>query len=250
MTEDSLLKMRRIRMKKILVVDDEKPISDIIKFNLEKEGYEVVTAFDGEEALEKVLEEEPALIILDIMLPKVDGLEVVREVRKNYDMPIIMVTAKETEIDKVLGLELGADDYVTKPFSNRELVARVKANLRRQSTVQATETTDKESNDLEIGDITIHPDAYYVSKLGETIELTHREFELLYYLARHVSQVMTREHLLEEVWDFDYLGDVRTVDVTIRRLREKIEDSPSHPNYIITRRGVGYYLRNPDKMEL
>ena len=237
-------------MKKILVVDDEKSISDIIKFNLEKEGYEVVTAFDGEEALEKVLEEEPALIILDIMLPKVDGLEVVREVRKNYDMPIIMVTAKETEIDKVLGLELGADDYVTKPFSNRELVARVKANLRRQSTVQASETTDKESNDLEIGDITIHSDAYYVSKLGETIELTHREFELLYYLARHVGQVMTREHLLEEVWDFDYLGDVRTVDVTIRRLREKIEDSPSHPNYIITRRGVGYYLRNPDKMEL
>ena len=237
-------------MKKILVVDDEKPISDIIKFNWEKEGYEVVTAFDGEEALEKVLEEEPALIILDIMLPKVDGLEVVREVRKNYDMPIIMVTAKETEIDKVLGLELGADDYVTKPFSNRELVARVKANLRRQSTVQASETTDKESNDLEIGDITIHSDAYYVSKLGETIELTHREFELLYYLARHVGQVMTREHLLEEVWDFDYLGDVRTVDVTIRRLREKIEDSPSHPNYIITRRGVGYYLRNPDKMEL
>jgi len=237
-------------MKKILVVDDEKPISDIIKFNLEKEGYEVVTAFDGEEALEKVSEEEPALIVLDIMLPKIDGLEVVREVRKNYDMPIIMVTAKETEIDKVLGLELGADDYVTKPFSNRELVARVKANLRRQSTVQSTESADKETNDIEIGDITIHPDAYYVSKLGETIELTHREFELLYYLARHVSQVMTREHLLEEVWDFDYLGDVRTVDVTIRRLREKIEDSPSHPNYIITRRGVGYYLRNPDKMEL
>ena len=149
-------------MKKILVVDDEKPISDIIKFNLEKEGYEVVTAFDGEEALEKVSEEEPALIVLDIMLPKIDGLEVVREVRKNHNMPIIMVTAKETEIDKVLGLELGADDYVTKPFSNRELVARVKANLRRQSTVQSTESEDKETNDIEIGDITIHPDAYYV----------------------------------------------------------------------------------------
>jgi len=236
-------------MKKILVVDDEKPISDIIKFNLEKEGYEVVTAFDGEEALEKVTAEEPDLIVLDIMLPKIDGLEVVREVRKNHDMPIIMVTAKETEIDKVLGLELGADDYVTKPFSNRELVARVKANLRRQSATQPTETVEKETNDLKIGDITIHPDAYYVSKNGETIELTHREFELLYYLARHVGQVMTREHLLEEVWDFDYLGDVRTVDVTIRRLREKIEDSPSHPNYIITRRGVGYYLRNPDKVE-
>lgn len=236
-------------MKKILVVDDEKPISDIIKFNLEKEGYEVVTAFDGEEALEKVEEENPDLIVLDVMLPKIDGLEVVREVRKTHSMPIIMVTAKETEIDKVLGLELGADDYVTKPFSNRELVARVKANLRRQTATQVAETAETETNDLQIGELVIHPDAYYVTKRGETIELTHREFELLYYLARHVGQVMTREHLLEEVWDFDYLGDVRTVDVTIRRLREKVEDNPSHPNYIITRRGVGYYLRNPDKME-
>lgn len=237
-------------MKKILVVDDEKPISDIIKFNLEKEGYETVTAFDGEEALEKVREEDPDLIILDVMLPKLDGLEVVREVRKDYDMPVIMVTAKETEIDKVLGLELGADDYVTKPFSNRELVARVKANLRRHNrTASVEEENDRSKNDIVVGDLTIHPDAYYVSKNEETIELTHREFELLYYLARHVGQVMTREHLLEKVWDFDYLGDVRTVDVTIRRLREKVEDNPSHPNYIITRRGVGYYLRNPDKME-
>ena len=236
-------------MKKILVVDDEKPISDIIKFNLEKEGYEVVTAFDGEEAIEKVEAENPDLIVLDVMLPKKDGLEVVREVRKTHSMPIIMVTAKETEIDKVLGLELGADDYVTKPFSNRELVARVKANLRRQTATQTQETAEKETNDLQVGELVIHPDAYYVTKKEETIELTHREFELLYYLARHVGQVMTREHLLEEVWDFDYLGDVRTVDVTIRRLREKVEDNPSHPGYIITRRGVGYYLRNPDKME-
>lgn len=238
-------------MNKILVVDDEKPISDIIKFNLEKEGYEVVTAFDGEEALEKVESEEPDLIVLDVMLPKIDGLEVVREVRKNYDMPVIMVTAKETEIDKVLGLELGADDYVTKPFSNRELVARVKANLRRQKGNKSSKEQEKnmEENDIEIGDLTIHPDAYYVSKNSEVIELTHREFELLHYLARHVGQVMTREHLLEKVWDFDYLGDVRTVDVTIRRLREKVEENPSHPNYIITRRGVGYYLRNPEKME-
>ncbi|HZK47154.1 MAG TPA: response regulator YycF [Atopostipes sp.] len=236
-------------MKKILVVDDEKPISDIIKFNLEKEGYEIVTAFDGEEALEKVEEESPDLIVLDVMLPKIDGLEVVREVRKKHSMPIIMVTAKETEIDKVLGLELGADDYVTKPFSNRELVARVKANLRRQSSTQSAEQEEIETNDLQIGELVIHPDAYYVTKRDQTIELTHREFELLHYLARHVGQVMTREHLLEEVWDFDYLGDVRTVDVTIRRLREKVEDNPSHPNYIITRRGVGYYLRNPDKTE-
>ncbi len=236
-------------MKKILVVDDEKPISDIIKFNLEKEGYEVVTAFDGEEAIEKVEAENPDLIVLDVMLPKKDGLEVVREVRKTHSMPIIMVTAKETEIDKVLGLELGADDYVTKPFSNRELVARVKANLRRQTATQTQETAEKETNDLQVGELVIHPDAYYVTKKGATIDLTHREFELLFYLARHVGQVMTREHLLEEVWDFDYLGDVRTVDVTIRRLREKVEDNPSHPGYIITRRGVGYYLRNPDKME-
>ena len=238
-------------MKKILVVDDEKPISDIIKFNLEKEGYEVVTAFDGQEALEKVESDLPALIVLDVMLPKIDGLEVVREVRKTHDMPIIMVTAKETEIDKVLGLELGADDYVTKPFSNRELVARVKANLRRHGKSKAAEEdeADLNKNDIVVGDLTIHPDAYYVSKNDESIELTHREFELLHYLARHVGQVMTREHLLEKVWDFDYLGDVRTVDVTVRRLREKVEDSPSHPNYIITRRGVGYYLRNPDKME-
>ena len=239
-------------MKKILVVDDEKPISDIIKFNLEKEGFEVVVAFDGEEAVEKVEAENPDLIVLDVMLPKMDGLEVVREVRKTHSMPIIMVTAKETEIDKVLGLELGADDYVTKPFSNRELVARVKANLRRQAATEIAqeEEAEPETNDISIGDLTIHPDAYYVTKNSEVIELTHREFELLHYLVRHVGQVMTREHLLEEVWDFDYLGDVRTVDVTIRRLREKVEDNPSHPNYIITRRGVGYYLRNPDKSEI
>ena len=239
-------------MKKILVVDDEKPISDIIKFNLEKEGFEVVVAFDGQEAVEKVEEENPDLIVLDVMLPKMDGLEVVREVRKTHSIPIIMVTAKETEIDKVLGLELGADDYVTKPFSNRELVARVKANLRRQAATETVqeEETEPETNDISIGDLTIHPDAYYVTKNSEVIELTHREFELLHYLVRHVGQVMTREHLLEEVWDFDYLGDVRTVDVTIRRLREKVEDNPSHPNYIITRRGAGYYFRNPDKSEI
>ncbi|WP_125711387.1 response regulator YycF [Lacticaseibacillus porcinae] len=232
--------------KKILVVDDEKPISDIVKFNLTKEGYEVVTAYDGEEALAKVQEEDPDLIILDLMLPKIDGLEVARQVRKDRDTPIIMLTAKDSEIDKVLGLELGADDYVTKPFSNRELVARVKANLRRQSAVQQAQEPDDENKDLTVGDLTIHPDAYTVSKRGEKIELTNREFELLHYLARHLGQVMTREHLLQTVWGYDYFGDVRTVDVTVRRLREKIEDAPSHPEWLVTRRGVGYYLRNPD----
>ena len=236
-------------MKKILVVDDEKPISDIIKFNLKKEGYDVYTAYDGEEALQKVEEVNPDLILLDLMLPKIDGLEVAREVCKTHNMPIIMVTAKDAEIDKVLGLEMGADDYVTKPFSNRELVARVKANLRRQSATMAeAQAAEEESknNDIAIGDLVIHPDAYVVSKRGEKIELTHREFELLYYLAKHIGQVMTREHLLQTVWGYDYFGDVRTVDVTVRRLREKIEDNPSRPIWLVTRRGVGYYLRNPE----
>ncbi|TPR12342.1 MULTISPECIES: response regulator YycF [Apilactobacillus] len=233
-------------MTKILVVDDEKPITDIEKFNLEKEGYEVSVAYDGEEAIQKVEDDTPDLIILDLMLPKVDGLEVAREVRKNHDMPIIMVTAKDSELDKVLGLELGADDYVTKPFSNRELVARVKANLRRQSSNDNAQAKDDENKDIKIGDLVIHPEAYTVSKRGENIELTHREFELLHYLAQHIGQVMTREHLLQTVWGYDYFGDVRTVDVTVRRLREKIEDSPSHPIWLITRRGVGYYLRNSE----
>ena len=233
--------------KKILVVDDEKPISDIVKFNLDKEGYDVVTAYDGEEALKKVEAESPDLILLDLMLPKIDGLEVARQIRKEHDTPIIMLTAKDSEIDKVLGLELGADDYVTKPFSNRELVARVKANLRRTASSNAASNEEDEANkELEVGDLTIHPDAYTVSKRGENIEVTHREFELLHYLARHLGQVMTREHLLQTVWGYDYFGDVRTVDVTVRRLREKIEDNPSHPEWLVTRRGVGYYLRNPD----
>lgn len=231
--------------KKILVVDDEKPISDIIKFNLEKEGFEVVVAYDGEEALEKVEAEQPDLIVLDLMLPKVDGLEVARRVRAKHTTPIIMVTAKDSELDKVLGLELGADDYVTKPFSNRELVARVKANLRRQEAAAAPAAD--ESADIKVGDLTIHPDAYMVTKRGENINLTHREFELLHYLAQHIGQVSNREHLLQTVWGYDYFGDVRTVDVTVRRLREKIEDNPSHPQWLITRRGVGYYLANPSQ---
>lgn len=233
-------------MKRILVVDDEKPISDIISFNLRNEGFEVVAAFDGEQALEKFNESNPDLIILDLMLPKIEGLEVCREIRKTSTVPIIMLTAKDSEIDKVLGLELGADDYVTKPFSNRELIARVKANIRR-SVVREEETVESQSNDIEVGDLTIHQDAYTVSKRGQEIELTHREFELLLYLAKHIGQVMTREHLLETVWGYDYFGDVRTVDVTIRRLREKIEDTPGYPNFIITRRGVGYFLKNPDQ---
>ncbi|WP_060678564.1 response regulator YycF [Virgibacillus halodenitrificans] len=230
---------------KILVVDDEQPIADILKFNLEKEGYEVVLAHDGDEAIEVAEAEKPDLILLDIMLPNRDGNEVCREIQKTQSMPIIMLTAKDSEIDKVLGLELGADDYVTKPFSNREVIARVKANLRRQQAVPDDKV--KATKDIEIGALVIHPDAYVVSRNGVQIELTHREFELLHYLARHMGQVMTREHLLETVWGYDYFGDVRTVDVTVRRLREKIEENPSNPTWIVTRRGVGYYLRNPEQ---
>ena len=204
-------------MKKILVVDDEKPISDIVKFNLVKEGYEVVTAFDGEEALELFESEKPDLIYLDLMLPKIDGLEVTRQIRKTSEVPILMVSAKDTEFDKVIGLELGADDYITKPFSNRELLA----NLR------------------------INPTHYAAYKNETQLDLTHREFELLYYLAQHLGEVITRETLLETVWGYDYFGDVRTVDVTVRRLREKVEDTPSRPQYVSTRRGVGYYMSEP-----
>lgn len=235
--------------RKILVVDDEKPIADILQFNLKKEGFDVICAYNGLEAIEKVKEFMPDLILLDIMLPLKDGIEVCREVRKKYDMPIIMLTAKDSEIDKVIGLEIGADDYVTKPFSTRELLARIKANLRRQPTPseKQKEEETKNSNEITIGALTIKPDNYEVTKRGEQIELTHREFELLHYLARHIGQVMTREHLLQTVWRYDYYGDVRTVDVTIRRIREKIEDNPAHPTWIVTRRGVGYYLKSQEQ---
>jgi two-component system response regulator VicR len=233
-------------LKRILVVEDEKTISDIIKYNLSAEGFEILIAFDGEEAIDKVRSEKPDLILLDIMLPKRDGLDVALEIRKDFDMPIIIVSAKDSEIDKVLGLELGADDYITKPFSNRELTARVKANLRREkNTLQESAANSSSEKDIIVGNLTIHLNAYAVSKSGKNIELTHREFELLRYLANHLGQVMTREHLLQTVWGYDYFGDVRTVDVTVRRLREKIEDSPSYPTYLITRRGVGYFLKNP-----
>lgn len=233
-------------MKKILVVDDEKPISDIIKFNMVKEGYEVVTAFDGREALEMFEAERPDILILDLMLPEMDGLEVARTIRKTSNVPIIVLSAKDSEFDKVIGLEIGADDYMTKPFSNRELQARVKAILRRTDLTIENQEAEAAPTEIVIGDLQILTDAFVVKKHGEELDLTHREFELLHHLATHIGQVMTREHLLETVWGYDYFGDVRTVDVTIRRLREKIEDIPSRPEYILTRRGVGYCMRNND----
>lgn len=230
---------------RILVVDDERPIADILKFTLEKEGYEVIVAYDGEEAIHLAFSEKPDLILLDIMLPKYDGMEVCKMVRSQADMPIIMLTAKDSEVDKVVGLELGADDYVTKPYSSRELLARVKAQLRRQQKESRESRETRESRTIRISQLLIDSDSYEVSKGNKSIELTHREFELLFHLARHCGQVMTREHLLQVVWGYDYFGDVRTVDVTVRRLREKIEDDPSNPEYIITRRGLGYTMRNP-----
>ncbi len=224
---------------KILVVDDEKPIVEILKINLEKNGYKVVTAYDGESAVEKAASEEPDLILLDVMLPKMDGFTVCKKIRETSAVPIIMLTAREEEVDKVLGLELGADDYMTKPFSLRELMARLKANLRRN---QIVNQPDNENEIMKFDDLTIDTEKYEVKKRGEVVPLTFREFELLKFLATRQGKIFSRQQLLNKVWDYEFYGDVRTVDVTIRRLREKIEDNPSMPVYIITKRGVGYYF--------
>lgn len=227
---------------KILVIDDEKAIADIIKFNLEKEGYSVETAYDGEEGMEAVKKYIPELVILDVMMPKKDGFQVLKEIRMSYNLPVIMLTAKEEEVDKVLGLELGADDYITKPFSMRELVARVKANLRRVDFSNISNSED--SNIIITSDgLVLDVNKYEVKKDGNIVELTLREYELLKFLASSANQVFSREQLLEEVWGYEYYGDIRTVDVTVRRLREKIEDNSGEFKYILTKRGVGYYFR-------
>lgn len=228
-------------METILVVDDEKPIVEILQYNLEKEGYRVLTAFDGDEALQMVDSENPDLILLDIMLPGKDGFTVCRLIRADRDIPIIMLTAKEMEVDKVLGLELGADDYVTKPFSAREVIARVKAILRRGRNRGAV--ADREKVKLTIGAITVDRDEVQVYNQGIPVELTLREYNLLVYLMLKPGYVFSRDQLLNQVWGYDYIGDERTVDVTVRRLREKLEIDPAKPDYIHTKRGVGYYFR-------
>lgn len=228
--------------KKILIVDDEKNIVDILKFNLKKEGFTTIEAYDGEQAMKMAQEEKPDLILLDVMLPRTDGFTVCRKLRETISTPIIMLTAKDDEVDKVLGLELGADDYITKPFSPRELIARVKANLRRIATEEVA--TGKESNILKCIDLVIDMDRYEVKRDDAVVELTLREFELVKFLALHKGQIFTRENLLEKVWGYEYYGDVRTVDVTVRRVREKLEKDPSNAQYILTKRGVGYYFNN------
>lgn len=234
--------------KTILIVDDEKPIVEILVYNLQKEGYNTLEANDGEEAVKIALEKKPNLILLDIMLPKMDGLAVCKKIRHSLNVPILMLSAKDEEIDKILGLELGADDYVTKPFSVRELMARVKANLRKAEIVSEnfevpnTEVPEKKENKIIVGELELDLDKFEVKVKGKIVDLTLREFEVLKYLAKQPGQVITREILLEKVWGYEYYGDIRTVDVTVRRIREKIEPDTSNPRILITKRGVGYYI--------
>ena len=233
--------------KTILIVDDEQPIRDILVYNLKKEGYNTIEASDGITAVDIAQQKRPDLILLDIMLPKLDGLSVCKRVKNSLSVPIIMLTAKDSEIDKILGLELGADDYITKPFSVRELVARVKANLRKVDVVSNTQAPSNKDNmkkesKIVVGDLELDLDKFEVKVRGEVIDLTLREFEVLKFLASQPEQVVTRETLLEKVWGYEYYGDIRTVDVTVRRIREKIEKDTSAPKILITKRGVGYYI--------
>ena len=223
-----------------MIVDDEKSIVEILTLNLRNEGYTVCEAYDGEEAVKKAELEKPDLILLDVMLPNMDGFSVCRKIRERSDVPILMITAREEEVDKVLGLELGADDYITKPFSVRELLARVKANMRRSDIVP--QQNESQNDIVEIGNFTLDCNRYELYKNGQLIDLTVREFELIKFLSAQPNKIYSRKSLLEYVWDYEYYGDVRTVDVTVRRVREKIEDDPSQPKHIMTKRGVGYYF--------
>lgn len=231
--------------KKVLVVDDEQSIVTLLQYNLEQAGYEVITALDGAEGKHKAIEEKPDLIVLDLMLPKMDGIEVCKQLRQEHvQIPIIMLTAKDDEFDKVLGLELGADDYMTKPFSPREVVARAKAILRR---TKQPEVRNQEENELSftVGDVKVLPEQYEAYFKNEQLELTPKEFELLLYLIENKGRVLTRDQLLQAVWNYDFAGDTRIVDVHISHLREKIEENTKKPLYIKTIRGLGYKMEKP-----
>ena len=241
--------------KTVLIVDDEQAIIDVLKFNLVKEGYKILEAKDGQTGLDMALSEKPDLIMLDIMLPKIDGLTVCKRVKNSYNIPIILLTAKDTEIDKIVGLELGADDYITKPFSVRELVARVKANIRKADVrIEGTKEDNqnqkgekaKTTKKIIVGELELDLDRFEVKVRNKIIDLTLREFEVLKFLASQPGQVVTREVLLEKVWGYEYYGDIRTVDVTVRKKRKKIEADTSVPKILITKRGVGYYIASDE----
>ncbi len=231
--------------KKVLIVEDEKNIVDILRFNLQRAGYDTCEAYDGEEGLAKALGENPDLILLDVMLPKMIGFDVCKTLRaQGNNVPVIILTAREEEADKVLGLEIGADDYITKPFSMRELIARVGANIRRTAMTAPAAASAADAAMPVSGDLSINTDSRQVFRNGQAIDLTQREYELLTFLASHPNKVYSRVALMEQVWNYGYVGDdARTVDVTVRRLREKIEADPASPVYILTRRGAGYYFQ-------
>lgn len=233
--------------KKILLVDDEESIVTLAQFHLQKEGYTVIAASDGPIALHLAQEERPDLIVLDLMLPEMDGLDVCKALRqRQLNMPIVMLTAKDDEFDKVLGLELGADDYLTKPFSPRELVARIKAVLRRSTNiVEQTTGQDDQDSLITIAELKVLPDEYKAYFRGEEMMLTPKEFELLLFLSRNKKRVLSRDQLLSAVWDYDFAGDTRIVDVHISHLREKLEDNTKKPVYIQTIRGFGYKMEVP-----
>ncbi len=227
----------------ILVVDDEKPIIDILVYNLKKEGYNTLEATDGETGLNLALEKKPDLILLDVMLPKMDGLTVCKRVKQTYNVPILMISAKDEEVDKIVGLELGADDYITKPFSVRELMARVKANLRKMDEDKLQkEELEKKAHKIVVGDLELDLDKFEVKVRGQIKQLTPKEFELIKYLAMQPGVPVTREVLLEKVWNYEYYGDIRIVDVTVCRIREKLGDSNKTSKIIINKRGIGYYI--------
>ena len=230
--------------KKVLIVEDEQNIVDILSFNLARDGYDTLEAYDGPTGLHLALEEDPDLILLDLMLPGMDGFDVCRTIReKGSAVPIIMLTAREEETDKVLGLELGADDYITKPFSMRELMARVKANIRRVNMAAAREEAKAAAGQIELGRVTVDTQQMTVYKDGRPLELSQREYDLIRFLAARPGKIFSREALMEHVWNYEgYVGDVRAVDVAVRRLREKLEDDPASPRFIVTKRGMGYYF--------
>jgi two-component system, OmpR family, response regulator len=227
---------------KVLLVEDDRTLLDVLKYNLTKEGHDVITASDGVEALDVARDKKPDLIVLDVMLPKLDGFEVCRILRREMTVPILMLTAKAGETDKVVGLELGADDYMTKPFSMREFLARIKAMLRRAEMTKLVEISAKETAPslIKVGDLEIDFARHKVSQSGTTIDLSPKEFDLLAFLVKNREQVFSRDQLLEKVWGYDYAGDTRTVDVHIRWLRQKIESDPANPRHLLTVRGIGY----------